>query len=273
MCACRTAGAALLVGAALSLGACRGQPRENPDAFSWSDVMAPGSTVHLQTTSGDVSVCGTAESHIHVQGMKRWRRGRDRDVRFVVSRTVDHVYVCAIWRRRGGHCGNERYHPSPPRFLAMFSLLNRRSDMSASFEVMLPPGVRVDASTVNGRVVVTEAAGDVEASTINGDIRASTMGGALALKTVNGSIRARATSLAKDAPVHLETVNGSVRAELPTPLDADVVLSTVNGRIETDFPFAFTGGTSKRELRGTLGSGGRRVRLRTVNGSVELKKS
>jgi hypothetical protein len=125
--------------------------------------------------------------------------------------------------------------------------------MSASFEVALPPGVRVDASTVNGRVVVTEATGDVEANTVNGDIRASTVGGALALTTVNGSIRARAAALTKEAPIHLVTVNGSVSAELPTPLDAEVLLSTVNGRITTDFPIASTGRMPERELRGTLG--------------------
>jgi DUF4097 and DUF4098 domain-containing protein YvlB len=97
------------------------------------------------------------------------------------------------------------------------------------------------------------------------------MGGALSLKTINGSIRARAASLAKDAPIELETVNGSVRAELPSPLDADVRLSTVNGRITTDFPVVLSGKPTARELQGTIGSGGRPVRLKTVNGSVELK--
>jgi hypothetical protein len=268
---CRLTGAALLVGAALSVGACRHEARELPDAFSWSGELAPGSTIHVRTTHGDVTVRGTAESQTRVQGIKRWRRGRDRDVHFAVDRRGRDIYVCAIWTRRGGRCGDEQYGPRPPRWLAVFSLVRRRSDMAASFEVMLPPGVRVDASTVNGRVTVTEAAGDVEAETVNGDIRASTIGGALSLKTVNGSIRARAASLANDARIQLETVNGSVHAELPSALDADVQLSTVNGRITTDFPVALTGRASTHELRGTVGGGGRPVRLSTVNGSVELK--
>lgn len=269
----RTAGAALLVGAALSLGACRRDARELPDAFSWSDELAPGTTLHLRTMTGDVTVRGTAEPHAHVQGMKRWRRGRARDVNFVMARSGDDVYLCAIWTRRGGRCGHQRWGPRPHRLLAMFSLFRRRSDMSASFEVMLPPGVRVDASTVNGKVVVTEASGDVKAETVNGDIRASTMGGALALTTVNGSIRARAVSLVKDAAVKLETVNGSIRAELPEPLDADLQLSTVNGQITTDYPVELTGKASARDIRGTVGGGGRRVELKTVNGSVELKRT
>jgi Putative adhesin len=271
----RMVGAAFLVGAALSLGACRRDGREVADAFTWTHELAPGTTVHLQTTMGNVTVHGTNEPVVHVRGTKQWRRGRERDVRFVLSHDGDDVYVCAIWTRRGGRCGDERVRPSPPRWLAIFSLLRRRSDMQASLEVMLPAGVRVDASTVNGRVVVTEAAGDVMANTVNGEIRASTMGGsALTLKTVNGSIRVRAASLSKDARIEAETVNGSVHAELPTELDAEVVLRTVNGRISTDFPVQLSGRTSEREVRGVIGDGGsQRIQLRTVNGSVQLTKN
>lgn len=271
----RMAGAAFFLGAAFLLGACRREGREVGDAFAWTHDLAPGSTVHLRTTMGDVTVHGTKMSQVHIQGMKRWRRGRERDVRFVVSHDGDEVYVCAIWVRRGGRCGDERIRPSPPRWLAVFSLLRRRSDMSASFQVMLPPGVNVDASTVNGRVVVTESAGDVKANTVNGEIRASTMGGGeLDLTTVNGGIRVRAASLTRNARIKAETVNGSVQAELPSDLDANVHLTTVNGRITTDFPIRLTGGISERELRGSVGDGGgQRVELRTVNGSVQLTKS
>src|SRR3712207_6371041 len=203
----RLALAALAAGAALLIGGCRREVKQAPDAFGWTEELAPGTTVHLRTTHGDVNVHGTAERRAHVQGIKRWRRGRERDVRFVVSRSGDDVYVCAIWVRRGGQCGDDRYGPRPPRILAIFSLFGRRTDMNASFQVMLPAGVSVDAGTVNGRVVVTEAAGDVTAHTVNGDIRATTMGGAVALTTVNGSIRARAASLSRGAGVRLETVN------------------------------------------------------------------
>ncbi len=269
----RVLSGALLGGATILLGGCRRDARQEPDAFSWGESLAPGTTVHLQTMNGNVTVHGTADRDAQVRGMKRWRRGRERDVRFVTARRSDDVYICAIWVRRGGRCGHERYGPRPPRILAIFSLTGRRSDMQASFEVALPAGVSVDASTVNGRVVVTEAAGNVKAETVNGDIRATTMGsGALALTTVNGSIRARAASLAQDAAVKLETVNGSVTAELPTALDAEVRLSTVNGHIATDYPIQFTGKVDRRDLRGTIGHGGRTVELKTVNGTVELRR-
>src|SRR3712207_1009242 len=104
----RLALAALAAGAALLIGGCRRDMRQVPDAFGWTEELAPGTTVHLRTVSGDVSVHGTAERHAHVQGIKRWRRGRERDVRFVVSRSGDDVYVCAIWVRRGGRSEERR---------------------------------------------------------------------------------------------------------------------------------------------------------------------
>jgi hypothetical protein len=67
-------------------------------------------------------------------------------------------------------------------------------------------------------------------------------------------------------------VNGSVIAEFANDLDADVDLSTVNGRFVTDFPVTISGRIDPRRLRATLGKGGPRIRLSTVNGNVELRK-
>ena len=58
----------------------------------------------------------------------------------------------------------------------------------------------------------------------------------------------------------------------PPKIDADIELSTVNGRFQTDWPVTITGRIDPRHLRATLGKGGRRIRLSTVNGNVELRK-
>ncbi|HEY8176825.1 MAG TPA: hypothetical protein VIF32_14080, partial [Gemmatimonadaceae bacterium] len=68
------------------------------------------------------------------------------------------------------------------------------------------------------------------------------------------------------------SVNGSVIAEFANEINADVDLSTVNGRFLTDFPVTISGRIDPRRLRATLGKGGPRIRLSTVNGNVELRK-
>ena len=55
-------------------------------------------------------------------------------------------------------------------------------------------------------------------------------------------------------------------------MSATVSLSTVNGRIDSELPLVLRGSASRRKLEGTLGDGGRRVELETVNGSVHLRK-
>ena len=73
--------------------------------------------------------------------------------------------------------------------------------------------------------------------------------------------------------VSFETVNGGITLELPDDLSADVKGETVNGSIETDFPLAVKGRFSSRRLSGTIGAGGRELRLATVNGSIRLRRA
>ena len=89
---------------------------------------------------------------------------------------------------------------------------------------------------------------------------------------MNGSVHATMGRLDGDQDLNFSTVNGSVVAEFVGDIDADIDLSTVNGRFQTDWPVTITGRIDPRHLRATLGKGGRRIRLSTVNGNVELRK-
>jgi DUF4097 and DUF4098 domain-containing protein YvlB len=89
---------------------------------------------------------------------------------------------------------------------------------------------------------------------------------------VNGSINVRMDSLPGSGDLDYSTVNGSVTAMLPASLSAVLDMETVNGSISSDFPLTVSGKLSPRHIRATIGSGGREVRLHTVNGSVELRK-
>src|SRR6266513_1792532 len=61
--------------------------------------------------------------------------------------------------------------------------------------------------------------------------------------------------------IEIKGVNGDVRAVAGS------------GDIVTDFPLMVRGRLGPRSLRGTIGSGGRRLALETVNGSIRLRKS
>ncbi len=144
--------------------------------------------------------------------------------------------------------------------------------MVVDFTVHVPAGVVLSAHTVNGAVVAEGLGGNVEAVTVNGSVHLSTTGYAEA-RTVNGSITAALGRADWPDAMEFETVNGSVTLTLPPALSTEVRAETVNGDIESDFPLMVSGRFGPRRLNGTIGNGGRRLELRTVNGGIRLKKS
>jgi DUF4097 and DUF4098 domain-containing protein YvlB len=113
---------------------------------------------------------------------------------------------------------------------------------------------------------------EVRANTVNGRVNVETDGGPVSASSVNGSVHASMLHYHPSEDMRFGTVNGSVVVELPDDVNADVELSTVNGRFTTDFPVTLSGRIDPRHLRATLGKGGPRITLRTVNGNVELRK-
>jgi hypothetical protein len=146
------------------------------------------------------------------------------------------------------------------------------NDVRVNFTVHVPAGVRFVGHTVNGEVEAANLGGDVQAHTVNGSIRVSTTGIAEA-STVNGSITAAMGRASWTDALEFHTVNGGITLDLPANISTEVRASTVNGDIETDFPLTVTGRLGPRRVNGTIGSGGRRLALETVNGSIRLRKA
>jgi DUF4097 and DUF4098 domain-containing protein YvlB len=67
------------------------------------------------------------------------------------------------------------------------------------------------------------------------------------------------------------TTNGGVKVWIPEKYNADLETGTVNGGIDFDFPITVQGRISK-QIRATLGDGGPKILVKTVNGGVRLKK-
>jgi DUF4097 and DUF4098 domain-containing protein YvlB len=73
--------------------------------------------------------------------------------------------------------------------------------------------------------------------------------------------------------LELLTTNGSVHASLPASAEFKVRAATTNGGIHTDFPVTVMGTFGTKDLTGTVGAGGRDLRLATTNGGIDLRKS
>ncbi len=138
-----------------------------------------------------------------------------------------------------------------------------------NFIVRVPEGVNFLGSTVNGGVEADSLRSDVQAYTVNGKVRVSTTGTVQA-KTVNGSITASLLKPFWTKAPEFSTVNGGIKLVLPSSANASVQAATKNGKILTDFNAK--GRVTDQEMVGRIGAGGQSLVIRSVNGTIELRR-
>jgi hypothetical protein len=257
----RLASAALLALLALP-GTARAQSARD---FAWEGTIPTGRWLYVRNLNGAIQVERASGGSAQVTAEKRVRRGSGDDVRIEVRKLANNdVLICAIWFENTT-CDEDGYRTRGN------NSWNRRNEVSVEFTVRLPEGVKLVSSSVNGAIRIDGATSEVEASTVNGSITATTTGGPVRASTVNGGIDVRMREMGS-ADLDFETVNGSIELELPSDIDVDLDMRTVNGRVSSDFPLTLSGRINPRHIRATVGKGGQRLKVATVNGSVEIRK-
>ena len=226
--------------------------------------MDRGDAIEIKGINGAIKATGTSGGQVVVTAVKKGKDDDPADVRIEVVEHAGGVTICAVYPDAGGK-KNECAPGDGGR------LSSRDNDVSVQFSVQVPAGVRFVGETVNGDIEAGNVQANVDASTVNGDITISS-GGLAKASTVNGSIKASLGSANWDGALSFSTVNGGITVALPEGANADVSASTVNGGMKTDFPLTVSGQFSMKNMKGTIGSGGRKLEMETVNGSIHLKK-
>jgi len=192
-----------------------------------------GGSVTLSAAVGDIVVTGWPRDQVHVRAVSD-----DDNIRMEQSSSRMSLEVT------GGRRGND-----------------------ARFEVSVPFGVRVTASTRSGDIAVRGTRGPVEAHAQSGDIDVEEVTSRLDVNTFSGDLTA--TNISGDAQVG--TISGSVRL---TDVRGSVDANTVSGDIDLR-------GVSARSVRakttsgdvtfeGTIDAAGR-YELATHSGDVRLR--
>jgi DUF4097 and DUF4098 domain-containing protein YvlB len=94
------------------------------------------------------------------------------------------------------------------------------------------------------------------------------------IQTTNGDLRLQAT-LTRDARLEAEAINGDLGFQLREPIDAEFDVETFNGEIDYCFgqrPVRSSEFAPGNTLRFRQGDGSARVRIKTLNGGVEICK-
>lgn len=132
------------------------------------------------------------------------------------------------------------------------------------------------ARTDDGAIRFREVGGRIDVESLDGSIVVDGTLTHLRAKTNDGSVRVAAQSGSEIAgDWQIESGDGSVEVRLPSGANAEVDASTSDGVVRSSYPGLEVprsdDDSSKRSLRGTLGSGGHVVRVRTGDGSIRFE--
>jgi len=241
------------------------QESQQGSEFRWHEPLAAGRVIEIKGVNGGIEAEPSSGGEVEVVATKRARRSNPDDVRIEVVRNAEGVTICAVYPNADGQPNT----CAPGRGGHMNV---RDNDTSVNFTVRVPAGVRFAGRTVNGKVIAENLTADVEAQTVNGGVNVSTTG-LVRAQTVNGSINVSMGRADWQGEMEIKTVNGGIDVSFPASLAADVEAKTLNGDVSTDFPLTVQGSFGRHHLTGTIGGGGRELRLETVNGSVQIRRA
>jgi hypothetical protein len=242
--------------------------------FRWDGAISSGRWVYARNLNGTVRVERASGGRLEVTAVKRWRGGDPTDVTVEVKQVGSgggDILVCAIWRDITEDCDEQGYRTRDNRNRRDRWNRDNDDDVSLDITVRVPDGVKIDVSSINGGLDITGATAEVEAHTVNGGIDARSTGGPVNASTVNGQIDVRMGATGS-GNLDFSTTNGSITVTVPDGLNADITMRTVNGSVGSDFPMTVNGRISPRRIAATIGRGGMKIDLSTVNGSIDLRR-
>lgn len=252
------------------------------------------SDLNLISFDGNIEVRSWDKPEVLVQVEKR---GQDKDVVSkieILSEQKDNkILVEARYSGKTGFIGFGVYHSPSARLIASvprnINLTIRTSDGAVVVERV---NGRTEIKTGDGAIRASEVSGELVAETADGSIQIDDVSGRIEARTGDGSIRLSGTPSALrarsgDGSIVLRirngatmtedwmvaTSDGSVTIELPDGFNAEIEAEpSSDGRVRNDLSLAdATGGTREsRTLKGRLGSGGKRITLRTGDGTIRL---
>ena len=241
-------------------------PNQAEDQFRWTGRVAQGKSIEVKGINGNISAEPASGDQLEVTAIKTGRRSDPAQVSIKVVEHAGGITICAVYPSDDP---GEPNTCEPGQGNGRMNV--RNNDVKVAFKIHVPAKVDLISRTVNGEISALGLAGNVESHTVNGSINISTSGYARA-KTVNGDISAKLTDANWPGALDFKTVNGGITVNLPSETNSSVEASTVSGDISSDFQLTILGTMSRKHLSGTIGGGGRELNLKTVNGSIHLRR-
>jgi DUF4097 and DUF4098 domain-containing protein YvlB len=251
------------VPATTETSACAEQPgQELREEFHQTYPLSATGRVLLENINGGVQIKVWDRAAVQVDAVKRaYRKDRLAEAKIQVNATEEYIKIETEYPYQNMNFrSDERRYENPA--MVEYSLTVPRQAVLESIEL------------VNGSIDIEGVEGNVKASSVNGRLVARGLAGEARLSTVNGALQAMFTRLDETKPLTLISVNGPLTLVIPSNANASVRATTVHGGISTDFGLTVKHGEYVgHSMDGQIGTGGPKIKLSNVNGSIRVTHS
>jgi hypothetical protein len=235
--------------------------------FQWQGKLTAGQLIEIRSPQGFIHAEGTTDSTASVTAHKKGTLSDPAAVTIQVVPFSGGVVLCAMYP--GSHHPNQCNPPG----MDIYVSADNGNDVQVDFTVKVPKGVRLNAHINRGDIQATSLTGDVDVSTLTGEITLSTTGAGQAT-SLHGSVVASIGSVNWSGSRVFSSGEGNVDLQIPADANANVQVSAFRGTVTSDFSLTTNSATAGRfgVAQGTLGTGGRLLRVSAFDGNVILRK-
>lgn len=265
-----------------------------------SAAVPPGGSVEISNTAGRVTVTGWDRNEVEVTGtlgdgserLEFATQGKVTRVRVVLPHKTWHVEDTDLIVKVPAGSGlavsatSADIHVRGVRGAERLQSVSGDVDAEAGAEdiecqtisgdvIFAGSGQKglLNITTVSGDALISNVAGELNGNTVSGTFRIS-LGNTTRsrLRTTSGDV-SMASRLAADARLDFESISGDIRLDLAGPVNAAFDVSSFSGEIRNCFgpkPARTDEYAPGKELRFTEGQGAARVRIRSMNGDIDI---
>ena len=155
-------------------------------------------------------------------------------------------------------------------------------------EIRVPTNFSLKLKTYyNGEIHVQYVTGELEITNINGDVHLESISGSAVVNTIDGDIFALFKEVTPDVPMAFTSIEGKIDLTFPADMEASLKMKSENGEIfsdtyvliekrKTEIDRSDETGIYKVSLeewtQGTINGGGPEILVKTLEGSIYIRK-
>jgi DUF4097 and DUF4098 domain-containing protein YvlB len=237
------------------------ETQEVREEFRQSYPLSANGRIMLDNLNGGVKIKVWDRNEVEVVAEKRaFHRERLAEATIEVNATPD---LIRIRTRYPG--GNQSFRDDDKG--------RYQNPAVVEYTLTVPKKAKLEAvEVINGSLDIDGVEGYIKASSVNGRVTAKGLASDARLSTVNGNLEASFNSVEGTAQIALGSVNGNLTVVIPSNANAQVRAGTLHGAIGNDFGLeVHHGDYIGHELYGQIGTGGPRIKLGNVNGSIWIR--